>query len=265
LSPFAFVELFLTPIGRLYRASIIKALHKDLREELQWLNRVALRRSKNYQIWQHRQNIVNDLSELPLGEVDFLATVLGNDAKNYHVWSYRQWLVQRFDLWPPTQTTDLSSSTPSELSFTETLLEEDVYNNSAWNHRFFVLFGRDKVDPSYQWDPTKIADAVWDHEIQFAKEKILLAPQNISSWNYIQGVQRKCGRELRELEDFTLQFGNPDRAEDVRSSHALDLIADIRATSKSDSARRALDLLAERFDPIRANYWKWRMDQLPSC
>lgn len=36
---------------RLYRAKILFELQKDLREEIQWLNTIALRYQKNYQIW----------------------------------------------------------------------------------------------------------------------------------------------------------------------------------------------------------------------
>jgi protein farnesyltransferase/geranylgeranyltransferase type-1 subunit alpha len=50
----------------------------------------------------------------------------------------------------------------------------------------------------------------------------------------------------------------------VRSSHALDLLAEIYALEKSDrdKAVKAYDLLASRYDPIRANYWAYLKGQL---
>jgi protein farnesyltransferase/geranylgeranyltransferase type-1 subunit alpha len=54
-----------------------------------------------------------------------------------------------------------------------------------------------------------------------------------------------------------------DSPEDIQSSHALDLLADIHAEEKrAEEASKALDLLASRYDPIRANYWMWRKEQL---
>jgi hypothetical protein len=44
----------------------------------------------------------------------------------------------------------------------------------------------------------------------------------------------------------------------VRSSHALDVLAALLATDEPERAARALDLLATRYDPVRANYWAWR-------
>lgn len=64
--------------------------------------------------------------------------------------------------------------------------------------------------------------------------------------------------------------------ENVTSSHALDLLAEIYANeakqgdlgegggdkNKREESKRnavkALELLAERYDPIRAGYWDWR-------
>lgn len=48
--------------------------------------------------------------------------------------------------------------------------------------------------------------------------------------------------------------------DDIYSSHALDLLADIYAEDEGnkEEAKKALDLLATRFDPIRAHYWNYR-------
>ena len=123
-------SLTLICVRRLYRAKVIKANNRSLRDELNWVNAIALKHEKNYQIWQYRQTIVDQLNSAD-GETEFLAQMFDSDSKNYHVWSYRQWLVRRFDLWDA-----------GELQGTASLIEQDVRNNSAWNHRWFVTFGR---------------------------------------------------------------------------------------------------------------------------
>ena len=48
----------------------------------------------------------------------------------------------------------------------------------------------------------------------------------------------------------------------VTSSHALDILADIYAAKEEKAEKEkavvALEMLAETFDPIRANYWNYR-------
>ncbi|KAI9870650.1 MAG: CAAX geranylgeranyltransferase alpha subunit, partial [Pleopsidium flavum] len=84
--------------NRLYRAKVLFSLNADLRAEITWLNAIALEHQKNYQIWHHRQLIMEHLAD-PSGETDFLMQMFAHDSKNYHVWSYRQWLVRHFGLW----------------------------------------------------------------------------------------------------------------------------------------------------------------------
>ena len=80
---------------RLYRSKTISALGKPLEDEIKWLNPTVLKHLKNYQIWHHRQTIIDALGS-PDGEAEFVAQMLEKDEKNYHVWSYRQGLVKRF-------------------------------------------------------------------------------------------------------------------------------------------------------------------------
>ena len=191
----------------------------------------------------HRQVIMSQLSTLPSTELPFLARMFAKDAKNYHVWSYRQWLVRHFSLWD------------SELPYIETLLRVDVRNNSAWNHRWFVTFGRE--------DGQEIDGAILAREIEYAKSAIRQAPQNQSPWNYVRGLLRKKGNGLGELKAFAGEFANVEREDEVRSSHALDFLADVWAEEeKNELAGKALELLARRFDPIRKNYWDYRRSLL---
>ncbi|KAI9816992.1 MAG: CAAX geranylgeranyltransferase alpha subunit [Phylliscum demangeonii] len=192
------------------------------------------------------------------GERAFIGQMFEMDAKNYHVWSYRQWLVRRFDLWD------------SEMHDIEALLTRDIRNNSAWNHRWFIVVGRGGGAP--------VDGDIIRREIEYAQSAILQAPQNQSPWNYLRGMLRKGQIALSTTLDFVTPLANitnanPDANPDtntnthpaVRSSHALDLLADIYAAqpARRHDAIKALDLLAQIYDPIRANYWRYRKTCLP--
>ena len=187
---------------------------------------------------------------IPSSELFFLSQMFEKDSKNYHVWSYRQWLVRHFSLWD------------EELPYIESLLEQDVRNNSAWNHRWFVAFSR-YADPSSGTGADAAAikadPEIVEREMQYAKAAIRLAPQNQSPWNYLQGVVKKREGGLTVLRSFAEEFADLGKEDEVRSSHALDLLADVYAEEKEkEQAGKALELLAKRYDPIRKNYWNYR-------
>ncbi|RKF61011.1 Protein farnesyltransferase/geranylgeranyltransferase type-1 subunit alpha [Golovinomyces cichoracearum] len=257
----------------LYRASTIITLNMSITAELEWVNQVALQNQKNYQIWHHRQllidhlypSIVDDLSaknQLTSSESAFIQKMLDEDSKNYHVWSYRQYLIRKFNLF-----------NPSELLSVETLIKRDVMNNSAWSHRFFLVFS----NPEYasasataiDYDPC-IPGEIIEREKSFAKFSTLEAPQNPCPWNYLRGVLRKSGQTAACEEDWAAQFvtlgetGNSE-CKLVKSSHALEFLTDAWAEKgefiKVDEAYR---LLGERYDPIRKIFWEWkRANQKP--
>lgn len=66
--------------------------------------------------------------------------------------------------------------------------------------------------------------------------------------------------------DFINEFATVESEHEdaVKSSHALDLLAEIHSAEKeqNDKAVKAYDLLANKYDPIRANYWAYLKDQL---
>ena len=214
------------------------------------------------------------IPSLPAGESSFLALMLEKDAKNYHVWSYRQWLVRHFSLWD------------SELPLIEAFLRDDVRNNSAWNHRWFLIFGR-LMDPNKdsiikiarstkgQQDGGKgpggsrsssssslfqsIDPSIIHREITYTQNAIRLAPQNPSPWNYLRGILTARGTGLNELAAFAEEFSDVEHEDEVRSTHALNFLADCYAERKEvERAGKALEILARRYDPIRRNYWNYR-------
>ncbi|TVY82949.1 Mevalonate kinase [Lachnellula suecica] len=249
----------------LYRSRTLFALSSSIPEELAWVNEVALENQKNYQIWHHRQLLIDtlyptlspaDLKVLEDSERNFMTQMFSLDAKNYHVWSYRSHLCRKLNMF-----------NESELRSLEELLRRDVRNNSAWSHRFFVVFS----DPSYstpdskatEHDP-KIPEEILDREIEFGKAATFEAPQNQSPWNYLRGVLKKGDRPLASLECFAGEFVKiGEGEEDVRSSHALDFLADAWAEKgENEKADKALRLLGDKYDRIRKNYWEWKRASL---
>lgn len=248
----------------LYRASIIFALQMPILEEMAWLNQVSLEYLKNYQIWHHRHLLVDNYYPQIAGKPDevaafarseraFVTQMFDEDTKNYHVWSYRSFLVGLLGMWDA-----------DELASVDRMIADDVRNNSAWSHRFYVVFS----DPAHstpgcaatERDP-KIPDDLVDREVRYAQDKTYLAPQNQSPWNYLKGVLVKGGRKLATVEPFVLEFVRDigEDAEDVKSTHALDLLAEIYA-EKGDKEKADLCLrrLGEKWDRIRVGYWEWR-------
>jgi protein farnesyltransferase/geranylgeranyltransferase type-1 subunit alpha len=80
----------------------------------------------------------------------------------------------------------------------------------------------------------------------------------------LTGILRAAQLPKSTIKDFALEFADLDRPDEVYSSHALDLLADIYAEEENSKAEaeKALDLLATKYDPIRANYWNFRKDLL---
>ncbi|KAJ5622225.1 Protein prenyltransferase alpha subunit [Penicillium herquei] len=251
----------------IYRAKILFALEKSLEDEVAWLNQVALKYLKNYQIWHHRQVLMSSRKHfptLPPKEHDFLMDMFAQDSKNYHVWTYRHWLVRHFKLWDH----------PREIEDINHLLKADVRNNSAWSHRYMLRFGPrdDQLDagmanagdmsttPGEKGVLAVVDEDMVDAELLFAQEAIVRAPENRSPWWFARGVLLASGRGLTEWEEFAEKFVDGDA---VKSSHAVEWLADAYADGERDiQAAEMLTLLKEKYDPIRKNYWDYRMKML---
>lgn len=74
------------------------------------------------------------------------------------------------------------------------------------------------------------------------------------------GILRAAQLPKSTVKSFATEFADLEAPDDVYSSHALDVLADIFAEEENnkESAEKALDLLATRYDPIRANYWNYK-------
>ncbi|KAA8575227.1 hypothetical protein EYC84_004419 [Monilinia fructicola] len=235
----------------LYRATTLFALSSPLPQELEFVNEIALENQKNYQIWHHRQLLIDHLypsiSESPASlkaladsERDFMTRMFHKDGKNYHVWSYRQYLVVKLDMF-----------NEAELKSVDELIKRDVRNNSAWSHRFFLVFSDPKYSTTWaranEFDGS-IPKEIVEREIEYAKSAT---------------YRRAAESELVELSQGRFEEGGVKmengKGEDIRSSHALDFLADVWGEKgENEKADKALELLGDKYDKIRKNYWDWR-------
>ncbi|KAL1999665.1 hypothetical protein VTN02DRAFT_4192 [Thermoascus thermophilus] len=218
---------------------------------------------------------------LPPQEPDFLMEMFSRDSKNYHVWTYRHWLVRHFNLW----------DSDREMRDVEALIDADVRNNSAWNHRYVLRFAprSDSPDagmhnsgkPGAAGEKGRLGvvdEDLIDAELEYARSKILLAPENRSPWSYARGVLRAAGRPLSDWKELAGRFVTEETDSEgnvvhvhVKSSLAVEWLADVYAeevetagedAGKQEEAVRMLTLLKEKYDPIRKNYWDYRIRML---
>ncbi|CAI2171047.1 12406_t:CDS:10 [Funneliformis geosporum] len=227
-----------------YRQQILFALNIDLYEELDFVDDQIEHNPKNYQLWHHRQIIVEKLMDVSR-ELPFINNVLNEDAKNYHAWTYRQWVIRTFNLWE------------GELEFIDKILDKDVRNNSAWNQRYFAIF----------FNPNKPTDDYLAQEIKYVIERIKLAPNNISPWNYIKGVIAKSANDIGILEGLCKEI----EEQKIISPHALGCLVDIHesrarngSVTDKEEGIKICTTLAEKHDTIRKNYWEYRKVTLAS-
>ncbi|ETW78094.1 hypothetical protein HETIRDRAFT_325323 [Heterobasidion irregulare TC 32-1] len=258
-----------------YRYQTLLATSSSLAAELALTNALTKSFLKTYQVWHHRRLLVTLLNE-PAPELPFVENALTVDAKNYHTWSYRQWVLAHFDraeMWE------------GEIAFVERMLDKDVRNNSAWHHRFFVLFERGGA---------KTEEAV-RRELVFAKEKIALAPNNASAWNYLRGVldhthtpyatqssfaklytvspeeeddddedERESEEKGSEHDVLDLENPAPSKGAKLPCVAALEFMADVYEAEGKDGLSRAVELwtsLASEHDTIRKKYWEYRIKE----
>ncbi|XP_056637659.1 protein farnesyltransferase/geranylgeranyltransferase type-1 subunit alpha [Diorhabda sublineata] len=230
-----------------YRRDILKGLKKDLYEELNYIEKVILRQSKNYQVWHHRKILVELLQD-PSKEKAFTETVLLKDAKNYHAWQHRQWVIKTFKLFD------------GELDYVDELISTDVRNNSAWNQRYFVIN-----------NTTGFTEEILDKEIDYTLFHIKNVTENESAWNYLRGLllHNKGGlstnKKVTEFCNTLYESGN-------RSPFLLAIIVDMCfecITEGAGDSKYTLELakqlcedLINKYDTIRANYWQHMLEML---
>ncbi|KAJ2965019.1 hypothetical protein NQZ79_g53 [Umbelopsis isabellina] len=207
---------------RQYRQSLLDALKVDLEEELNFIDELAEDKSKNYQIWHHRQVVVEKLGD-GSREIPFINQIIEEGSKNYHAWSYRQWVIQKFDLWQ------------DELAYVEDALRIDVRNNSAWNHRYFVVFSH----PGQEVDQATI-----DREIDVIR----------TTGHPVETLTPF----LEDLNNGNTQSPYLLSTE----IQVYESVAKKEKRSVDKKALELCDMLATKYDPVRHKYWQFKKTQL---
>ncbi|KAH9836195.1 protein prenylyltransferase [Rhodofomes roseus] len=251
-----------------YRYKTLLAMGADLEAELRLMDDFAVTNMKTYQVWHHRRLLLTALRSpaAAAAELAFTARVLAGDAKNYHTWSYRQWLLVHFN------DDDEGGLWAGERAWVEELLEKDVRNNSAWHHRFLVVW----ASGVRRGDEDR--EAVGRTESAFAKDKIALAPNNPSAWNYLRGVLEHTKTPFATLTSFVelyivsdaaeapevVDLDNPAPTEGAQLPcvHALEFLADVYEQEGGEQVAKAVEIwksLANEHDTMRKKYWEYRI------
>ncbi|KAL0221227.1 hypothetical protein RCL1_001081 [Eukaryota sp. TZLM3-RCL] len=218
-----------------FRRRCLFHLGCDLKAELDSLRSFALSNSKNYQVWYHRQSLLEKLDniDLSLQELSFLEELLQNDAKNYHVWTFRQWILTWLN-------SKQQPTWEAELTFIETLLNSDVFNYSAWSQRRFILSQSPIVS--------------FEDDCSYSIEKIKSSLLNESAWMYLRGL----GAE-RDYPPDVLCFITENSSSNRFA--ALVLAEVYERTGKLQEAQETFRVLSV-IDPIRCEFWKAEADSI---
>lgn len=192
------LNYFIFFLFRSFRRKVLFELKCFLYNELEFIEKFTLETPKNYQLWQHRQIIVERINDLEVFSKDLEDTKaqLSLDSKNIHCWQYRQWILRKINH---------GNLVESELKYTEFLLGEDVYNNSAWNHRYFLI----KASESYKVNKSECIVNEFNNILQFLDSS---CEDNESFWNYLAAIVQDCpitdvGPKLSQL------IGSPEITE----------------------------------------------------
>ncbi|EDK42249.1 CAAX geranylgeranyltransferase alpha subunit [Lodderomyces elongisporus] len=253
----------------IYRYNILKNLpNTNYYDELDWCEQIALDNEKNFQIWNYRQLIINEIIAMeensaenadekevkrkvqfdPHREFPIMAAMLDSDSKNHHVWSYRKWLVEKFNLFNDVK----------EHEFVNSCIELDLLNNSAWSHRFFLNFSDYRTDDSNEMHGEDLVEK----EIEYVKNKITECPQNASSWDYLNGIYDKFDRDICELEVFANGFADFEQ-DNVKSTFAIELLAKIfMKKNQFDKCITQYEMLRDEYDPMRKNFWNYEISRI---
>lgn len=205
----------------------------DFGEEFKYTKKMVSKNPKNYQLWYHLRWL-GEKEETPNRVLDIIDEELDSDSKNYHAWSVRQWVIKHWKLWK------------EELEYTEKLLQEDFRNNSAWNERAYVITN----DPSLR---------TIEEEIEYAISYINKSPNNLSPWNYIQGlVRNKKFSDYPSIEKFCNEVSE-------KWKHCANVFSMLVSINEEKNTKESLELaveycdkLSNRLDQIHKKYWAYR-------
>ncbi|KAF2300203.1 hypothetical protein GH714_010672 [Hevea brasiliensis] len=250
---------------------VLEALNADLDEELDYVERIAKKNSKNYQIWHHRRWVSEKLG-LMLQLRNFslpgrffplmLKIIMPGPTGRLVVLLLLPWVLQALGGWE------------DELDYCGQLLEDDVFNNSAWNQRYFVITRSPFLGG---------LKTMRESEVKYTVEAILANPENESSWRYLRGLYKGDTQSLSndlQVSSVCLKVLNGKTNHVFALSMLLDLLChgfqanqefrdavNALRTSNADPPEtdlaKAVCSVLEHFDPLRVNYWSFRKSKLP--
>lgn len=237
-----------------YRKKILRNISYDPRKELCWIEELIRENPKNLYAWEHRRSIANlNLNYCDADtELELTENVLELDPKSYHAWQHRQWTIQ-------THKFSNFGLMTSEMKFANRMIQEDVRNNSAWNQRFFIIKQRGKIDFIFV-----------KNEFSYVISKLKIAIDNESTWNYLRGLLNlfKDLKKLPHYQEFIDFVDNEFYEKKNINRHLIAFIIDTKIEMilefhesnemvQTEKVLQLCNLMAEKFDPLRKNYWKF--------
>ena len=233
-----------------YRRNILLSLGRvDLfKAELDFIDQVASKAPKNYQLYYHREAVVSFLqkhmdaeafAKLLDSDLNWCTKVIGTDSKNYHAWSYRQWVITSFP-----EASDLAK----EKKFIAFAIKFDPYNNSAWNYRFYMRY----IISGAAVVPEDVME-----DLEYTITLISRSPNNPAPWNYLDSLMAlPCVREDKLFLARVKAFADEACSKYPVCSHCVVLLSDILGMEGNQEQRICLlERLRESVDTIRAKYW----------
>lgn len=240
-----------------YRRNILLSLARvDLfEEELKFIEYIASKSPKNYQLYYHREAVVSFLQKhmdpeafVKLVDKDFnwCTAVICEDSKNYHAWSYRQWLVKSFP-----EAADIKK----EKMYIDTAIRFDPHNNSAWNYRFFIR---------YKISGATVTQEEIMKDVEFVIEKASRSPNNAAPWNYMNSIlELPEAKEDKVVLDRVKKFAEEACSKYIFCAHCAVLLSDLLKEDSEKEQRLALLVkLRDSIDTVRAKYWDSLIDEL---
>lgn len=213
------------PYVYFYREKILEKLGFNIEEELLINSKLAFNYLKPYQIWSHRQWIMERVPQsTPIDETEFVQKVLDFDAKNFHVWEYMYWYAEKFNKWQWL------------LDQTTLRIDKDPKNNSAWSMRHSAI---SQIHKSSKDD------------IQYALNKFKECPSSQSCASYIKGLLDKdfsIVDEVKEAISFVLSQNNKNLPSLILSSQIAEM------EGKIDEYDKLIDQIAT-VDTMRTHFW----------
>lgn len=240
-----------------------------LRAELDMLDESCRLHLKQYQVWQHRKNVVVELTrrvsdtlapaldkgqdapglalwhQLAQTELELTAAVLDDDAKNYHTWIHREWALVLFagQASAPCPPSDLhQADTPAKRL-------QSLAGPGIWERELSftdTMIARDQFNNS-AWNHRyyvqfgagllrRSADplAAMCGETTYTKNKIAVTKNNASPWAYLRGVFAQLEQESARL----LSSGDSEAVARAQSKGRL-----------AEQVRDTLDVFASQLSP----------------